>query len=164
MEDQERVGLSSKQAGDTGQGMEDQIRSLKALTMARILIESRNHGRAWSTELRQHYSALQHIRGHLQHTFYFVPLSAFVPRTGREVSFNLHITMGEGSWGSSFSFLTTLLPLWHRTDLYFKCQVIAVTSYFYLDWEVGGHTPFTARESEPNGKGNVLRLPWWPRG
>ena len=46
MEDQERVGLSSKQAGDTGQGMEDQIRSLKALTMARILIESRNHGRA----------------------------------------------------------------------------------------------------------------------
>ena len=50
------------------------------------------------------------------------------------------------------------------TDLYFKCQVIAVTSYFYLDWEVGGHTPFTARESEPNGKGNVLRLPWWPRG
>ena len=62
--------------------------------------------------------------------------------------------------GFKFLFPTTLPPLWHRTELYFKWQVIAVT----FSWEAGGHTPFTARESEPNGKGNVLGLPWQSRG
>lgn len=116
--------------------------------MAIILLVTRNHCRGLSKELKQRCGALKDCFGHLQDNFYFVPLFSLVPRTGGKAPFNLHISMGEGSWGSCFSFLTTSPQLWPRTDLYVKWQVIAMTfSHFCLDWEAGRHTPYTPRES-----------------